>query len=313
MGKWSSGETIRLVGQHLSIKYDQPVPGISVVRMTRSNKLSFVFYILLPSVILASGCQCYQESVPLSPTTKAYQTESIWNGVNPAPPCNKDSQLTLTIDEYSFPLNIPDPILYRVVDKEHSITEVQIEADILPFLESLPEISEHLLNANVRVNVLCKQNLISLVTAASDAHLSLYISDGFRSYYQQQYTHSKSGESSTLPPGFSQHHTGLAIDFATSRNGFQLGKGSGFSDTLESQWLIENAWVYGFVRTYENKPHDGIDPAYEAHHYYYVGTDLASIYHTLIINGWERDLFDLQQVVNYAILLSCPSILLNPE
>lgn len=70
-------------------------------------------------------------------------------------------------------------------------------------------------------------------------------------------------------PKYSEHETGLAIDFSNTSN---------YDKKLEVwNWLELNAYKYGFVLRYPNgKEHiTGID--YEAWHYRYVGREYAKI------------------------------------
>ena len=75
----------------------------------------------------------------------------------------------------------------------------------------------------------------------------------------------------TAPPGYSEHHTGLAIDF--TMNGT-------YDQRLEMwDWLSKNANKYGFILRYpENKEHI-TGYTFEPWHYRYVGKEHAkSIY-----------------------------------
>ncbi|MDO4430346.1 MAG: M15 family metallopeptidase [Lonepinella koalarum] len=67
--------------------------------------------------------------------------------------------------------------------------------------------------------------------------------------------------------GFSEHHTGLAIDFYPIN--------SGFSGSNTYQWLVENAGKYGFVQTFTeiNSKITGI--SVEPWHWKYVGDEQA--------------------------------------
>lgn len=68
-------------------------------------------------------------------------------------------------------------------------------------------------------------------------------------------------------PGYSEHHTGLAIDLNTVSEEF--GK------TAEYAWLKSNAWKYGFVQRYEAEKEDITGIAEECWHFRYVGTEHA--------------------------------------
>lgn len=76
----------------------------------------------------------------------------------------------------------------------------------------------------------------------------------------------------TMPPGCSEHSTGLALDIV-STDYQRLDEGQ--ESTPETQWLHENCWKYGFILRYPKDKTDvtGID--YESWHYRYVGREAA--------------------------------------
>lgn len=79
---------------------------------------------------------------------------------------------------------------------------------------------------------------------------------GYRSldYQQQLYdaavqNHGSDYAASYLAqPGCSEHHTGLAIDFALYLE--DSGATADFTGTGDYAWLVEHAWEYGFIRRY---------------------------------------------------------------
>ncbi|MCM1364122.1 MAG: M15 family metallopeptidase [Faecalibacterium sp.] len=70
-------------------------------------------------------------------------------------------------------------------------------------------------------------------------------------------------------PGYSEHHTGLAIDLALYyRND---GSSGDFTGEGEYSWFYENSWKYGFVRRYDEEKQDITGIGYEPWHFRYVG------------------------------------------
>lgn len=69
------------------------------------------------------------------------------------------------------------------------------------------------------------------------------------------------------PPGCSEHHTGLAVDF--SRPGQVLTEG--FAQTAEGQWLAAHAAEYGFILRYPADKEEITGIAWEPWHFRYVG------------------------------------------
>lgn len=121
-----------------------------------------------------------------------------------------------------------------------------------------------------------------MAKAAKEEDLTLIAASSYRSYkvqeklynnyiltYGEEYANTISAKQ-----GHSEHQTGLATDILTYNTGT-----SKFKDTKESEWLIANAYKYGFILRYpENKTYlTGY--AYEPWHYRFVGVDVAKKIH----------------------------------
>lgn len=76
----------------------------------------------------------------------------------------------------------------------------------------------------------------------------------------------------TMPPGFSEHSTGLAADIVALD--YQL-LDEGQEKTAENQWLRENAWKYGFILRYPADQEAVTQIDYESWHFRYVGKEAA--------------------------------------
>lgn len=78
-------------------------------------------------------------------------------------------------------------------------------------------------------------------------------------------------------PGHSEHQTGLAVDVVACDNG--CGSHDGFKGTAHAQWLVDNAWRFGFVVRYEDGQTDVTGYSWEPWHLRYLGPELAAAYH----------------------------------
>ena len=101
-----------------------------------------------------------------------------------------------------------------------------------------------------------------------------YQADLFRRQVQKQGSEMAAARISA-PPGYSEHHTGLAIDLG---NGFAAGEGKPditeqFGKTQAYEWLQKNAQTYGFELSYPPNNPQGV--MYEPWHWRYVGSDYA--------------------------------------
>jgi D-alanyl-D-alanine carboxypeptidase len=112
----------------------------------------------------------------------------------------------------------------------------------------------------------------SMQTAAAGSDIELLMVSGFRSIdYQADLIRRKLDAGQQIAdilkvnvaPGYSQHHTGDAIDIATP--GFKPLLEE-FEDSLAFEWLWENAPQYGFTMSYPRDNPEGI--AYEPWHWY---------------------------------------------
>lgn len=74
-------------------------------------------------------------------------------------------------------------------------------------------------------------------------------------------------------PGKSEHHTGLAFDVISRRNGVMKEQSS--EDDLEIKWLHNNSWKYGYILRYPKYKEKETGYEYERWHLRYVGLDLA--------------------------------------
>ena len=116
-------------------------------------------------------------------------------------------------------------------------------------------------------------NWFRLDSAAKVNDIHLLIVSAYRSYkHQAQIIERKIKLGKSLInilkenklPGFSEHHTGCAIDF-TNKN--YNGLSENFKYSKEYTWLLENAHLYNFYLTYSE---DVImDIGFEPWHWYY--------------------------------------------
>ena len=193
---------------------------------------------------------------------------------------------------------LDDPLLIRIVDCEHPISQEDIKILIEPKLVPIKMSMDGILaaNENVRVNQICLPDLKALFTVSDQARTGLYIHSGFRSFEEQSYAYSHARDkSAVLMPGISQHHTGLAVDFTSSEIGKVIDVDAGFERTKAGKWIVEHGWEYGFVQSYISS-HDDIRN--ESWHFLFIGKPLAKAYHDLKATNWYGDVFILQMAMN---------------
>lgn len=117
-------------------------------------------------------------------------------------------------------------------------------------------------------------SLNAMLMAALLDDLEIVPVSGFRDYdYQLNLIRSgldrgmdiKEALSVWMPPGFSEHHSGLAIDFSTPSIDLVLEEY--FDKTEEFGWLVKNADKFGFKMSYPKDNSMGI--VYEPWHWKY--------------------------------------------
>lgn len=121
------------------------------------------------------------------------------------------------------------------------------------------------------------QNAFNKMKAdASALGLNLWLSSGYRSYYDQKYIYnnyvSRDGQAAadtySARAGHSEHQTGLAFDLNTISDSF--------ADTAEGKWVAENCHKYGLILRYPKGKDSITGYKYESWHLRYIGGDLPS-------------------------------------
>ncbi|MBQ4467961.1 MAG: D-alanyl-D-alanine carboxypeptidase family protein [Firmicutes bacterium] len=120
-----------------------------------------------------------------------------------------------------------------------------------------------------------------MYNAAADKDLNFKICSAYRSYSQQRslfnnYMYSRGASTAFILsayPGRSEHHTGLAIDLLTGRNGWAMS--NSFGNTKEGKWIKKHCAEYGFILRYPDGKTDITGYGYESWHLRYVGKDVA--------------------------------------
>ena len=122
-----------------------------------------------------------------------------------------------------------------------------------------------------------KQRWLAMRAAAACSSITLTVKSSYRSLEDQALLlrdYLVTGQSieqlltSIAAPGYSQHHTGRALDIGTDEGD------DDFESSAAFQWLKQNAHTYGFVLSYPRDNAAGI--IYEPWHWYCREPDTAS-------------------------------------
>jgi D-alanyl-D-alanine carboxypeptidase len=126
-----------------------------------------------------------------------------------------------------------------------------------------------------------------------DKQGSLVVQSGFRSFTSQTTIHNAKvkalgkvkGENLAARPGYSEHQTGLAVDFsAAGVSTLQIS----FAKTKAGIWLAANAYKYGFVLRYPKDKTPITGYQYEPWHFRFVGVTVARSMHDQHISTLEE-------------------------
>lgn len=116
-----------------------------------------------------------------------------------------------------------------------------------------------------------------MFNSAAEKGLKLRIVSAYRTFeyqdrlfnsYKRNYG-SDYAEKYSAHPGYSEHHTGLAVDLNSLYTTFEKSK--------EYAWLKDNAHLFGFIERYTRGNEYITGYAYEPWHYRYVGQEAAKI------------------------------------
>lgn len=175
----------------------------------------------------------------------------------------------------------------RLVGKNHSLPENYEVKELVP-QRDLPSLKTEILMRQVVYDCLVKL----YEDSAKDKITDLALTSGYRSLdyqiglfnrqvkkYLQQHSVEKANELASQAvaiPGTSEHHLGYTIDFISTTN-YKLT--DDFATTPGGQWVLENAWKYGFMLSFPENTQSITGIIYEPWHYRYVGAPHADYIH----------------------------------
>ncbi|MEO1211698.1 MAG: D-alanyl-D-alanine carboxypeptidase family protein [Cyanobacteria bacterium J06638_20] len=123
--------------------------------------------------------------------------------------------------------------------------------------------------------------LLEMIDAARRDGIWLVPISGFRDYERQDFLFESKTEQvgspesaafTVAPPGYSEHHTGMAVDLADGL-ARALDLSVAFGDTDAYRWLSRHANRFGYELSFPPDNPQGI--SYEPWHWRYIGTDAA--------------------------------------
>jgi zinc D-Ala-D-Ala carboxypeptidase len=132
--------------------------------------------------------------------------------------------------------------------------------------------------------------LTDMLDDAEGDGIDLKIVSAYRSFDEQiavkgQFTqiYGSGSNAFSADQGYSEHQLGTTVDLTDPITG---GAYNSFAQTKEYQWLLKNAYRYGFVLSY---PEGNTFYVFEPWHWRFVGTDLASDLKRADVHFYEWD------------------------
>lgn len=132
--------------------------------------------------------------------------------------------------------------------------------------------------------------LQNMLIAAENDNIHLRVISAYRSFGTQselklsyKMIYGSGANSFSADQGYSEHQLGTTIDFTTSEIGASF---SSFDETTAYQWLLGNAYKYGFILSY---PEGNQYYQFEPWHWRFVGRALAARLHQEGKNFYDLD------------------------
>ena len=173
--------------------------------------------------------------------------------------------------EYYQDTNINNVFSYdMLINKYNGVTEEFVPDNLVDVPSEYgknQKLNEEALKSFIKMSEDCK----------AATNYKLLVRSGYRDFSEQEKTYNTYlrtygktyAENYVTHPGFSEHHTGLAIDIKAESTDV-------FASSKESKWAYENAYKYGFILRYKKNFETITGIKYESWHFRYVGETIAN-------------------------------------
>jgi len=169
-----------------------------------------------------------------------------------------------------------DPFLYALVDKTHPLPDGYVPDDLVELTGG----SYAVARKGLQLRAEAAAALEAMAAAARDVGVTLTVGSSYRSYEYQVEVYNRNvremgreaADRESARPGFSQHQTGLVVDFSPIDDSF--------AQTPAGLWVRANASRFGWSLSFPDGYEDATGYRWESWHYRYVGKDLAAFIDT---------------------------------
>ncbi|GHV81728.1 hypothetical protein AGMMS49991_02860 [Spirochaetia bacterium] len=173
-----------------------------------------------------------------------------------------------------------DPYLYALVDKTHALPEGYTPDDLVQLTGTAGGDSYQISRHGLMLRQDAARALEEMAAAARADGITLIAGSTYRSYDYQVEVYNRNVRESgretadreSARPGYSQHQTGLVVDFAPIDDTF--------AETPAGAWVRENAGRFGWSISFPDGYESVTGYRWESWHYRCVGRDLAAFIDT---------------------------------
>lgn len=207
---------------------------------------------------------------------------------------------TEDFDKKLYSLTEPDSLWF--INNKHT----GLPLDYLPKDLIVPNVPLRLGSdaEQMKIRKIAQIDLEKLFADSMVAGLQMQFGSGFRSSSYQKTLYDsyvasqgqQAADKSSARPGYSEHQTGLTLDFTRIDGKCHLE--DCFGQTAEGKWLADNAYKYGFILRYVPGKEPITGYMSEPWHYRYVGLGLAKQMHEQKIQTLE-EFFGLEAAPDY--------------
>lgn len=184
-------------------------------------------------------------------------------------------------------LSETDPELLKKYSKAYFLNENYVPRR----LESVPLLYQYSEHKQLLIHTDVLPFLTLMINSASSTDTRLYVYSAYRSFAEQKALKNNysvtygagTANSFSADQGYSEHQLGTTVDVITPGLGGEL---DGFDKTAAFQWMINNAYRFGFVMSY---PKGNSYYIYEPWHWRFVGIKLATELHNQNKNFYDLD------------------------
>lgn len=237
--------------------------------MSVKRRLSIIVGVILLLINLAAWIFLMPNVVKEQKDAMSGKTTESAEATDPVTPSPSPSTVTETPKPTERTDGLPNIDInsweYRLVNADHSIGE---------YAPVLADVEGQKLDQRIA------EPMQEFVAAARAQGLSVYLSSGYRSYYEQEYLFNRKAQQYGIDeaskivslPGTSEHQTGLACDITDQY--YDL-KTESLEETALYQWMSKHCYEYGFIVRYPKDKEEITGIIYEPWHFRYVGKEAA--------------------------------------